>query len=126
LDFMRCNDDLTAGFSLQPDRGVVLGGSVAISALQFALYCRPRTIGLIGIDISNARGPRFYESVGESAFSGIAQAEARIVDHVTLARSIAAGMDIALVNHSPVSVLLKHGFGYDDRFARARASAGSL
>jgi hypothetical protein len=117
LDYARCNDALTAGISLQPDRGIFIGGSVAISALQFALYCRPQTIGLIGIDISNAGEPRFYERAGQSAFSGIARAEARIVDHFALGRVVADEMGIALVNYSPVSALRKRGFGYDGRLA---------
>ncbi len=122
LDFVLLNGAGTAGLSLQPDRGVFQGGSVAISALQFALYCRPQTIGFIGIDISNADQPRFYESGDDTAFSGIARAEARIIEHFELARAVAAERHVALANHSPVSALLKHGFGYDDRFAVKGAS----
>lgn len=117
LDFVLVNEAGTAGLSLSPDRGVFQGGSVAISALQFAFYCAPKTIGFIGIDISNADQPRFYENSSEAAFSGIARAEARILEHFALARDAAAVRNIVLVNHSPVSALLKYGFGYDDRFA---------
>ncbi|CAN7345313.1 glycosyl transferase [Rhizobium rhizogenes] len=119
LDFVRLNVAGTAGFSFAPDLGVFQGGSVAVSALQFALYCSPKTIGFLGIDISNAGEPRFYETSDEAAFSGIARAEGRILEHLVLAREIASERGVAFVNYSPVSALLKHGFGYDDRFAAA-------
>jgi hypothetical protein len=115
--FVVLNESRSAGISLLPDRGVLQGGSVAISVLQFALYCAPRLIGLFGIDISNADQPRFYENGKQTAFSGVAGAEARIVAHFALARNIAAEKHIELLNFSPVSALLKGGFGYDDRFA---------
>lgn len=119
LDFVRLNAAGTAGFSFAPDRGVFQGGSVAVSALQFALACSPETIGFLGIDISNAGEPRFYETGDETAFSGIALAEDRIIEHLVLARDIAAERGVTFVNYSPVSALLKHGFGYDARFAAA-------
>ncbi|HEX8044887.1 glycosyl transferase [Rhizobium sp.] len=119
LDFVRLNAAGTAGFSSAPDLGVFQGGSVALSALQFALYCTPKTIGFLGIDISNAGEPRFYEASDEAAFSGIARAEGRILEHFILAREIASERGVTFVNYSPVSALLKHGFGYDDRFAAA-------
>ncbi|MDE1995172.1 MAG: glycosyl transferase [Rhizobiaceae bacterium] len=117
LDFVRLNASGSAGLSLAPDRGVFQGGSVAISALQFALYCAPKTVGFLGIDISNAGEPRFYETGDQTAFSGIARAEARIIEHFVLAREIAAERGIDLVNFSAVSALLNYGFGYDPRFA---------
>ncbi|MGV1789242.1 glycosyl transferase [Rhizobium sp. A37_96] len=117
LQYVRLDAEGSAGFSLSPDRGVFLGGSVAVSALQFALYCAQREIGFLGIDISNAGEPRFYETGGDTAFSGIARAEGRIIEHLVLAREIAAERGISFVNYSPVSALLKYDFGYDDRFA---------
>ncbi|MDL2405138.1 glycosyl transferase [Rhizobium calliandrae] len=117
LDFVRLNTTGSAGFSFAPDRGVFQGGSVAVSALQFALYCLPTRIGFLGIDISNAHEPRFYETSDETAFSGIARAEARILEHFVLAKQIASERGVTFVNHSPVSALLKYGFGYDARFA---------
>ena len=117
LQYVRLDATGSAGFSLSPDRGVFLGGSVAVSALQFALYCTPKTIGFLGIDISNASEPRFYETGRDTAFSGIARAEDRIVEHLVFARQIAGERGIAFINYSPVSALLKYDFGYDDRFA---------
>ncbi|MFC3164562.1 glycosyl transferase [Ciceribacter thiooxidans] len=111
------SDDGIAGFSDDPSVGVFQGGSVAISAIQFAAYCRPRSIGLFGIDISNADRPRFYEKTGDTAKSGIAGAEARIVGHIVLAHAICQRKGIDLINYSPVSALRGTAIGYDPRFA---------
>ncbi|MGO4564013.1 glycosyl transferase [Rhizobium sp. 2YAF20] len=117
FDFVVLEEDRSAGLSRLPDRGVVQGGSVAVSVLQFAIYCAPRTVGLFGIDISNADQPRFYETGKRTAFSGIAGAEKRIVAHLALAKKVAAERDVEILNFSPVSALVSQGFGYDGRFA---------
>jgi hypothetical protein len=117
LEFIRRDADIDAGLSFEPDSGVFRGGSVAVSALQFALYCEPKTIGLFGIDISNAHQPRFYENAGDSAPSGVAEAERRIVAHFALAKRVAGERGLKLVNFSPVSALIGIGFPYDDRFS---------
>lgn len=101
-----------AGFSSDPDRGVFQGGSVAISALQFALSTGAKEIGFIGVDIANADGPRFYESAGNTAYSGIAGAERRILDHIALAARIAEGRGVQIINHSRVSALRSIGLSY--------------
>lgn len=127
LDFVRLSGTGNAGFSLQPDRGVFQGGSVAISALQFALYCEPKVVGLVGIDISNAREPRFYESGSDIAYSGIARAEARMIEHLILGLARASERGISLINYSAISALRNHGFGYDNRLAKsADESAGRM
>jgi hypothetical protein len=101
-----------AGFSSAPGRGVFQGGSVVVSALQFALAAGAAEIGFIGIDISNADTPRFYEEVGSAAFSGVAGAERRILDHVAIARDEAKKRGIRLVNHAPASALRSIGLDY--------------
>jgi hypothetical protein len=101
-----------AGFSSDPDRGVFQGGSVAISALQFALATGVREIGFLGVDIVNANAPRFYEKGGDVAYSGIAGAEARILAHIALARDVAATNGVRLSNHSQVSALRSIGLDY--------------
>lgn len=121
LDFAVLTED-GAGFSREPSRGVFQGGSVAVSALQFAAYCRPGIIGLFGIDISNAGEPRFYEKTGDTAGSGIAGAAGRIVAHLALARRVCAEDNIEILNFSPVSALIGAGFPYDPRFAAAKAA----
>lgn len=105
LEFAVLSLDETTGFSIDPDKGVFQGGSVAISALQFAIATGAREIGFIGVDISNADGPRFYEQADNIAFSGIAGAEARILAHIALANAYGEQHGVRLVNHSEVSAL---------------------
>ncbi|MBU3030905.1 glycosyl transferase [Paracoccus marinaquae] len=95
--------------SIDPDRGVVITGTVAFSALQFALAARPARILLAGIDLSNDSQPRFYES-GDQAPSGLSAGLERILAGFALAREAAARRDIVLTCASPVSALL--GLGY--------------
>jgi hypothetical protein len=113
------SDDETAGFSSAPEMGVFKAGSVAVSAMQFALACRPRRVGLLGVDISNAvaGAQRFNESEGNVAFTGVARAQDKIIAHLSLAREIATRQGIEVLNYSPVSALRAAGFGYDPRFA---------
>jgi hypothetical protein len=110
LDFIMLDGE--AGFSADPDRGVFQGGSVAISALQFALRTDARTIGFLGVDIANADAPRFYETTGDVAFSGIAGAEKRILAHIALAGTFAETKGVELINHSPVSALKTIGLDF--------------
>lgn len=122
MDFTVLSADGAAGLSLLPERGVFQGGSVAVSALQFALACKPETLGLIGIDIANADQPRFYETAGKMAQSGIAGAQDRILGYFELAQTVAAQNGTALVNLSPISALAKIGLAYDDRLALVDSS----
>lgn len=117
LDFVTLNDDGSGGISRAPDKGVFQGGSVAISAMQFLIACRPQLIGLFGIDISNAGSPRFYENKDDSAFSGIALAEARILEHFSTALSVCSKQGITLECYSDTSALLAAGYRYSDRFS---------
>ncbi|TCM58507.1 hypothetical protein C8J36_101410 [Rhizobium sp. PP-F2F-G48] len=104
-----------AGISLDPDLGVFQAGSVFISALQFALFYRPKILGFIGIDIANALQPRFYEKGTAKAFSGVAEAEDRILAHVRLAKSVGERQTTVFVNYSPFSSLAKCGIAFSDR-----------
>jgi hypothetical protein len=112
LEHVRFSASGDVGFSEKPDAGVFQGGSVVISALQFACAMPAKTIGLIGIDISNAASPRFYETKDAVAYSGVADAEARILSHVGLARNVAREQGIAVRNHSPISALRKIGMSH--------------
>ncbi|MDR6757765.1 Kdo-III transferase WaaZ [Mycoplana sp. BE70] len=112
------NATCSAGLSLDPNQGVFQAGSVAVSAFQFALCCRPESIGFMGIDISNAAGPRFYEQPGGAAYSGVARAQARILDHFALGVDVARQRGTRLLNFSPTSALEELGLAYDDRFSR--------
>jgi len=112
LDFAVLSLDERTGFSTDPDKGVFQGGSVAVSALQFAMAAGATEIGFVGVDIANADSPRFYEQQGDVAFSGIAGAEARILAHIALAKAYGEQHGIRLTNHSPVSVLATIGMPF--------------
>ncbi|MCA1440207.1 glycosyl transferase [Ensifer sp. IC4062] len=117
LSYVRLSEDGDIGFSEDPSAGIFQAGSVAVSAAQFAVSWGPSSIGLLGIDLSNANEPRYYETT-DKAYSGIVAAQRRIVDHLVMARSIAAESGIEIVNYSPVSALAGMGFGYDATFAK--------
>lgn len=106
-----------AAISLDPARGFVQAGSVAVSALQFALFARPSLIGIFGVDLKNAGQPRFYETKGAVAKSGIVKAQARVAAHFALARRIGEDRGTRFECYSPVSTLLDYGFEYSDRFS---------
>lgn len=105
-----------ATLSREPEAGVVITGTVATSALQLALSARPREILLAGIDLGNARSePRFYETAGSAAPSGIDKGLDRILPTFALAREVAGDQGITLLCASPVSLLLSLGYPRDDR-----------
>ncbi|KQV38328.1 MULTISPECIES: hypothetical protein [unclassified Rhizobium] len=116
LPFVRIGKD-GAGFSLDPEKGVFQGGSVATSATQFAVACAPGLIGFLGVDISNAGQPRFYEDGRSVAFSGIVRAQDRILRHIALARDVAAEQGIRFENFSPPSALSQCGIPFSGRFS---------
>lgn len=102
-----------AAISVDPDQGVIITGTVAFSALQFALAASPQKILLAGIDLTNDNQPRFYEGQ-DSAPSGLSAGLTRILAGFKMARDIAARRDIALTCASPVSALLKLGLPLDE------------
>lgn len=118
LSHANLSEDGATGFSKDPDAGVFQGGSVAVSAMQFAASWKPKEIGLLGIDISNADEPRFYEERNK-AYSGIRRAQNRILDHLIMAKNAAVENGITVRNYSPVSALAEHGFGYSSEFANS-------
>lgn len=99
-----------AALSVAPERGVVITGTVAFSALQFALAARPARILLAGIDLTNDGQPRFYEG-DDRAPSGLSTGLDRILAGFALAREVAMRQGIAVDCASPVSALL--AIGYD-------------
>lgn len=116
--FVSFNDDCTSALSLSPAWGVIQGGSVVVSAIQFAIGLAPARIGLVGIDITNADEPRFYERAGDVAKSGLLKARRRIIEHLTLAKRICDARGIAMSIHSSKSALLQAGFTYDAHLER--------
>lgn len=102
-----------AALSLDPDRGVVIAGTVAFSALQICLSARPREIVIAGVDLSNAAtAPRFYETADDRAPSGIVTGLDRILAGFALAQEAAASRQIALICASRQSALCGIGIPY--------------
>ncbi|AGK56375.1 putative glycosyltransferase protein [Hyphomicrobium denitrificans 1NES1] len=118
--FVSFSDDQAGALSLAPAWGVIQGGSVVVSAIQFAIALAPAHIGLIGIDITNSNEPRFYELAGDAAKSGLLKARQRIIEHLVLAKKICDERAIAVSIHSSKSALLQAGFAYDASFELAR------
>ena len=98
-----------AALSTDPDRGVVIHGTVALTALQVALHARPRQVVLAGIDLSNAEAPRFYETGDSRAPSGIVAGLDRITAGFDAANRLATAQETELLCASPVSALLSLG-----------------
>lgn len=101
-----------AALSLNPDHGVVVTGTIAFSALQFALVVAPKHILLAGIDLSNDNQPRFYEA-GNRAPSRLSAGLDRILAGFALAQEMAKSRGIRLTCASPVSALLELGYPED-------------
>jgi hypothetical protein len=95
--------DGLAVLSTDPDRGVTVGGTVALMAMQFALHARPRLIGLAGIDI--APGGRIYDTLVPQPTEIIDKAP-RILAHFALAIGEAERRVIRVECYSPISALL--------------------
>lgn len=106
-----------AALSRDPDSGVVISGTVALTGLQIALAARPRRILLAGIDLTNADTPRFYESAQDRAPSGLVAGLDRSLAGFAVAQQIAQDADIVLDCASPVSALLDIGIPYSDSLA---------
>ena len=103
-----------AALSRDPDRGVVVTGTVAFTALQAALAARPARILLAGIDLANADAlPRFYERPGQAAPSGLVRGLPRILKGFALALAVARREGIGMACASPNSALLVLGYPRD-------------
>lgn len=103
-----------AALSVDPDAGVVITGTVAFSALQFALAAMPGRILLAGIDLTNDSQPRFYEGADSTAPSGLSAGLDRILAGFALARDMADKRGIGLACASGVSALRGLGIPYDN------------
>ena len=95
-----------------PQRGVVIAGTVAFSALQMALATGARRIALAGVDLSNAAEPRFYERPGDTAPSGLVTGQERILAHFAAALVLACARGVRLETVTPGSALEQVGVPY--------------
>lgn len=107
------------GLSLSPDQGVFQAGSVAVTALQYALFWHPKKISFLGVDINSANLPRFYENASSYAYSGVLGAKQRILDHFRLGFELANEHGIDMVTYSANSALREIGIPFSDRLAKA-------
>jgi hypothetical protein len=95
-----------------PEDGVVVAGTVAFSALQMALGTGARRIAFAGVDLGNADQPRFYETAGSAAASGLSAGLDRILMHFAAAAKLAASRGVALETVTPGSALARVGIPY--------------
>ena len=95
-----------------PEAGVVVAGTVAFSALQMALGTKARRIALAGVDLGNAAQPRFYETAGETAASGLTTGLDRILSHFRAATDFAERRGIVIETVTPGSALERVGVPY--------------
>lgn len=97
--------DGVAAASRDPQSGVVGGGTVAFSATQVALALAGDRVALAGVDLANADRPRFYESAGDRAASGLLKGRDRILAHFRAALALARERGLALDLVTPGSAL---------------------
>lgn len=91
-------------FTDRPERGTIRGGSVAVTAFQWAAALGPARIAFAGVELWNADAPRFYERQ-DMAKSGIVRAQDRILRHIEAGVRLAHSRGIKIVNLSPGSAL---------------------
>lgn len=118
LPFLRWSADKTTAISLAPQSGLVIGGSVAASAAQIALFMAPPRIGLAGVDLTNTALPRFYETTQDRAMSRLDAAIEGILAMFSLVAREGAERGIVFENYSPVSRLAEIGITYVPKLER--------
>ena len=112
----------TAALSTSPGCGVVPGGSIAITALQWAMAAGPERIGFVGVDISNADEPRFYETEFNRAPSRLRSSQESMLMQFALASDYCRRNQIRLETYSQISALLDVGIEYSSRLDAANAA----
>ena len=99
-------------FSNDIDNYVVDGGTVMAIAIQIFAQQKPQVINLLGLDISNAHQPRFYEAQGKQQKSGLQKDyEEKILPFMTEASRQLQGR---IFNCSPISKLPFEVIPYSD------------
>jgi len=112
---MSLDRDHVTGFSTDPHTGVFPAGTVAYSAFQIAMAASPAKIGFAGVDLASANSPRFYETPGKAAWSGLDKGLARILRGFKLGRRVAGERGVLLENYSGISALNRIGIPYSSR-----------
>lgn len=123
LDAVLARDGMAA-LSRDPDAGVVNFGTVAMTAVQVALAAAPQRLLLAGIDLANAAiAPRFYETAGQAAPSGIVAGLDRSLAGFALALDVAGQRNIKMTCASPISALLELGYHRDGLLDATKGSS---
>lgn len=112
-------------FSSDCDRGFGSCGTVVYCALQLAVQCAPRSIGLAGVDLMNLEQPRVHEVPGQRRPpSRLQRRLPSILQGFSLAAKVCHKRGIATVNYSAASLVPAAEFPYNDLLDRPRAPAG--
>jgi hypothetical protein len=112
--FVRGSPDGTALFSTDIERGFGSCGTVVYCACQLALACRPSSLGIAGVDLSNFDQPRFHETDRKPAASRLRRRLPSILAGFGLLGAICRERGIDARNHSSTSILPARDFPYDD------------
>jgi hypothetical protein len=118
VPFLRWSADGLSAISLDPQAGLMPSGTVAATAAQVALSFSPARIGFAGIDLTNTDKPRFYETLGDTAQSGLAATPDKILASFAAIRDECVERGIVLENYSPASRLAELGVPYVPRFEK--------
>jgi hypothetical protein len=106
-------------FSIDIDNYLIDGGTVMAIAIQAVLQSHPKKVYLLGLDISNAHLPRFYESQGNMQKSGLQKDfEHKILPFMTAASSQYKNDNVEIFNCSPISKLPFEIISYSDYYAK--------
>jgi hypothetical protein len=98
--------------SERPEEGVIVAGTVAFSVMQVALGLPARRILFAGVDLGNAAAPRFYETAGDMAPSGLLTGLDRILRHFRAGLELAERRGIVVETVTPGSALERIGVPY--------------
>lgn len=106
-------------FSSNPQKGFADGGTVMSIGIQLAYFCKAETTYLVGLDISNANQPRFYETVKNKQKCGLLKDyQQKILPFMKQAALMFKEKGMALYNCSPISKLPYDIIPYSDYMSK--------
>ncbi len=108
---------LKTAFSTDLTQGFVDGGTVMSLAIQLAAFLRITDIYLLGLDIGNAKQPRFYEKHQDQQKSGLLKDyESKILPFMQTAQQMIKSYGGSIYNCSPISKLPYAVIPFSDKF----------
>jgi Kdo-III transferase WaaZ len=111
--FVVASEDCDVLFSMDCDLGFASCGTVAFCALQLAVQCAPRKIGLAGVDLAYFSRPRINETDGQRAPSHLQRRLPLILKGISLTSKICRERGIVTENYSALSLVPTACFPYD-------------